>query len=63
MTVNAEGGWSANVYVPTGGGDVSLFYVTTVSGSAAKGLGVRGFNEANGRKAMAFSGIWRWTVV
>ncbi|KAK0461069.1 uncharacterized protein EV420DRAFT_1640569 [Desarmillaria tabescens] len=63
MQVNEEGGWSATVYIPRGGGELSLYYVTQCDGRDAKGLSVQAFNNANGRKAMSFGGMGRWTVV
>lgn len=63
MQANEEGGWSATVYIPRGGGELSLYYVTQCDCRDGKGLGVQGFNNANGRKAMAFGGMGRWTVV
>lgn len=63
MQVNEEGGWSATVYIPRGGGELSLYYVTQCDGRDGKGLSVQGFNNANGRKAMSFGGMGRWTVV
>lgn len=62
MELNAEGGWSANAYVPKGG-EVSLYSVTTVEGRDAKGIGMQAFKKALGRKAMTFGGLARWTVV
>lgn len=63
MELNAEGGWSANIYIPRGQGDISLYYVTQVNGQDAKGLGAQGFKNATGRKAMAFGGMARWTAI
>jgi len=62
MELNTEGGWSADVYVPKGG-EVSLYSVTTVDGRDAKGIGMQGFKQALGRKAMSFGGLARWTVL
>ncbi|KAK7053295.1 hypothetical protein VNI00_003921 [Paramarasmius palmivorus] len=63
MTVDPEtGGYTANVYIPRGEGEVSIFYVKEVRGRDAKGLGVDGFNAALGRAAMSFGGLCRWTV-
>ncbi|KAF5393431.1 hypothetical protein D9757_000618 [Collybiopsis confluens] len=63
LTFNVDsGGWSASVYIPSGG-DISLYYVTEVSGQDAKGLGVKGFNSSIGRKAMQFGGLCRWIAV
>jgi transglutaminase-like putative cysteine protease len=61
MEVNAEGGWSAAAFVPRGG-EVFLYYVSKVDGRDAKGLGVAGFRNADGRKAMSFGGCCQWTV-
>ncbi|KAF8070480.1 hypothetical protein FPV67DRAFT_1022355 [Lyophyllum atratum] len=63
LELNAEGGWSANVYVPRGADEVSLYYVTTISGQDAKGIGMRALKDALGRKAMTFGGLARWTVI
>lgn len=60
---NAEGGWSAEVYIPRGSGEVSLYSVTTVDGRDAMGLGIQTFKQALGRKRMSFGGLARWTVV
>jgi len=61
MELNAEGGWSANVYVPKGA-EVSLYSVTTVDGKDAKGIGMQAFKKALGYKAMTFGGLARWMV-
>lgn len=63
LELNAEGGWSAEVYIPRGSGDVSLYSVTTVDGRDAMGLGSQAFKRALGRKGMSFGGLARWTVV
>lgn len=63
LALNAEGGWSADVYIPRGAGEVSLYYVTTVNGIDAKGIGLQALKNALGRKAMTFGGLARWTVV
>ncbi|KAG5342685.1 hypothetical protein C0989_010653 [Termitomyces sp. Mn162] len=63
LEVVAEGGWGADVYIPRGSGEVSLFYVTTVNGQDAKGIGVRKLRSALGRTAMSFGGLAKWTVV
>jgi transglutaminase/protease-like cytokinesis protein 3 len=62
MDLNAEGGWSANIYIPKGG-EVSLYSVTTIDGRDAKGIGMQAFKKALGRKAMTFGGLARWTIV
>ncbi|KAF9071724.1 hypothetical protein BDP27DRAFT_1321803 [Rhodocollybia butyracea] len=64
MVLNPEsGGWSADIFVPAGGGDLSLFYVTKIGEDNAKGVGVKDYTRAVGRKGMAFGGLCRWTVV
>ncbi|KAF8910332.1 hypothetical protein CPB85DRAFT_1305497 [Mucidula mucida] len=63
LRVGEEGAWGASIYIPSGGGELSLYYVTSCGGQDAKGLGVAGFERANGRKAMSFGGMLRWTVV
>jgi hypothetical protein len=62
MDLNAEGGWSANIYIPKGG-EVSLYSVTTIDGRDAKGTSMQTFKKALGRKAMTFGGLARWTIV
>ncbi|KAK0461455.1 hypothetical protein IW261DRAFT_1632582 [Armillaria novae-zelandiae] len=57
MLANEEGGWSATVYIPRGGGELSLYYVTQCDGRDGKGLSVHAFNNANGRKS---HGFWRY---
>jgi hypothetical protein len=63
LELKAEGGWSAEVVVPKRGGELSLYFVSQVDGREAFGLGVQAFKAANGRKAMAFGGLCRWTIV
>lgn len=63
LELNTSGGWSADVYIPRGAGDVSLYYVTTVSGKDAKGIGMKALKSALGRKAMTFGGLAKWTVI
>ncbi|KAJ6625606.1 hypothetical protein B0H10DRAFT_1782610, partial [Mycena sp. CBHHK59/15] len=63
LVVNAEGGWSANIYLPRGAGDVSLNYVTKVDGKDGKGLTVQGFNSSIGRKSMAWGGMCKWSLI
>ncbi|KAG6911136.1 hypothetical protein DXG01_003876 [Tephrocybe rancida] len=63
LEVNPEGGWGADVFIPHGSGEVSLFYVTTVNGQDAKGIGMRTLKNALGRSAMSFGGLAKWTVV
>ncbi|KAG6869123.1 hypothetical protein C0993_001688 [Termitomyces sp. T159_Od127] len=63
LEVNAEGGWGADVYIPRGSGEVSLFYVITVNGQDAKGMGVSSFRKALGRSAMTFGGLAKWDVI
>ncbi|KAJ4467923.1 hypothetical protein C8J55DRAFT_438143, partial [Lentinula edodes] len=62
LVVNDSGGWSATVYVPAGGGEVSLFYVKEISGKDARGLTMKDYSAAVGRKAMQFGGLCRWTL-
>lgn len=59
---NAEGGWSLShrIYDQS---EVSLMFVATVDGQNAKGIGIRGFKHALGRKPMTFGGLARWTVI
>ncbi|CAK5265739.1 unnamed protein product [Mycena citricolor] len=64
LVPDAEGGWSASVYFPGGvTGDVQLNYVTSFDNRDAKGLSGRTFEKSLGRKAMAWSGLCKWTVV
>ncbi|KAL0575738.1 hypothetical protein V5O48_006225 [Marasmius crinis-equi] len=63
MRQNPEGGWSANLYIPRGGGEVSIFYLREVNGEDAKGLGADDFNAMLGRAAMSFGGLCKWTVI
>lgn len=62
MELNAQGGWSANVYVPKGG-EVTLYSVITADGRDARGIGMQAYKKAVGRKAMSFGGLAKWTVV
>jgi hypothetical protein len=59
---NAEGGWSLT-YRVADQTEVSLMYIATVEGQDAKGIGIRGFNNALDRKAMSFGGLAKWTIV
>lgn len=63
LTVDEYGGWSADVYVPQGRGEISLYYVTMFDNQDGKGLAVSAFQNGIGRKAMAFGGLARWTAV
>ncbi|KAG6841900.1 hypothetical protein C0991_005630 [Blastosporella zonata] len=63
LEVNSEGGWGADVYIPEGSSEVSLFYVTTVNNQDAKGIGIRALKNALGRAAMTFGGLAKWSVV
>ncbi|KAJ7096280.1 hypothetical protein C8R44DRAFT_812612 [Mycena epipterygia] len=63
MAVNEEGGWSANIYIPRGTGDVSLNYVTKIDGKDAKGVSVQTYKNAVGRKSMAWGGLCKWTLI
>ncbi|KAK7472810.1 hypothetical protein VKT23_000917 [Stygiomarasmius scandens] len=63
MTVNSEGGWSAQVYIPRGSGEVSLCYLTVLDGRDAKGFSIQTFGNSIGRKSMAWAGMCRWTVI
>ncbi|TFK44732.1 hypothetical protein BDQ12DRAFT_641641 [Crucibulum laeve] len=60
LYLNNEGGWSADVFIPAGA-EVALYFVTTVNGQDAKGLGAHGFNAVNGRSAMQFGGLLKWS--
>jgi transglutaminase-like putative cysteine protease len=62
LALDGEGGWSTQVDLPSGMGEISLFFVSQVNGADALGLGVRGFQQSLGRKAMAFGGLCQWTV-
>lgn len=59
---NAEGGWSLT-YRVVGETELSLMFIATVDGQDAKGIGIRGFNNALDRKSMSFGGLAKWTVV
>ncbi|KAJ7783219.1 hypothetical protein B0H16DRAFT_484580 [Mycena metata] len=64
LRVNAEGGWSANIYMPRGlAGDVSLNFVTSFDNRDAKGLSPEKFTSSIGRKAMAWQGMCKWRLV
>ncbi|KAJ7497334.1 hypothetical protein FB451DRAFT_1019071 [Mycena latifolia] len=64
LEVNAEGGWSANIYMPRGtSGAVSLNYVTIIDGRDAKGLSSQTFKNSIGRKSMAWGGMCKWTLI
>lgn len=58
---NVEGGWSL-VHRIYNENEVSLMFVSTIDGRDAKGVGMRGFKAAVGRKAMTFGGLARWKV-
>jgi len=59
---NAEGGWSLT-YLVMNETELSLMFITTIDGRNAKGVGLRGFENALDRKAMSFGGLAKWTVV
>lgn len=61
LEADESGGWSTTFYVPASG-DVSLFYVKTVDGREAFGLGGDGFRKAKGKKRMEFGGLARWSI-
>lgn len=63
LTPDDQGGWSAQVYIPKGGGEVSLYFVTQFDRRDAKGLAIQDFVRGIGRKAMSFGGLARWTLV
>ncbi|KAJ7132758.1 hypothetical protein C8R43DRAFT_895351 [Mycena crocata] len=63
LEVNAEGGWSAQIYMPRSRGDVSLNFVTKFDGRDAKGLSPEVFKNSIGRKSMAWQGLCKWTLV
>jgi transglutaminase-like putative cysteine protease len=64
LEVNAEGGWSANIYMPRGmAGDVSLNFVTKIDNRDAKGLSSQTFKNSIGRKSMAWQGLAKWQLV
>ncbi|KAF8973237.1 hypothetical protein BDZ97DRAFT_1648680, partial [Flammula alnicola] len=56
-----EGAWTTTVFTPRDG-NVTLYAVHTVNNKDAKGLGVAGFTQAKGRKAMSFKGLASWTI-
>jgi hypothetical protein len=58
---SVEGGWSL-VHRTYDENEVSLMFVATIDGQDAKGVGIRGFKAAVGRKAMSFGGLARWKV-
>ena len=59
---NAEGGWSLT-YLVMGKTELSLMFIATIDGRDAKGVGLRGFENALDRKAMSFGGLAKWTAV
>ncbi len=59
---NAEGGWSLTYKILDQLTEVSLLFVSTVDGQDAKGIGMRGFNNAVDRKPMTFGGLVKWRV-
>jgi len=59
---NAEGGWSLT-YSVMNDIELSLMFIATIDGRDAKGIGLRGFENALDRKAMSFGGLAKWTVV
>ncbi|KAE9411447.1 hypothetical protein BT96DRAFT_968889 [Gymnopus androsaceus JB14] len=63
LTLNAEGGWSATVYIPPETVDLLLLYIQTFDGEDAKGLSVKEYEAGIGRKAMSFGVLCKWTVV
>ncbi|KAJ6586963.1 hypothetical protein DFH09DRAFT_1142111 [Mycena vulgaris] len=63
LELNAEGGWSANIFIPRGTGDVSLNHVTKIDGRDAKGLSPQTFKNSIGRKSMAWGGMCKWTLI
>ncbi|KAF7361858.1 40s ribosomal protein s23 [Mycena venus] len=64
LEVNAEGGWSANIYMPRGlAGDVSLNFVTKFDNRDAKGLAPQTFRNSIGRKSMAWQGLAKWRLI
>ncbi|KAJ6499262.1 kyphoscoliosis peptidase [Mycena sanguinolenta] len=64
LLVSAEGGWSANIYMPRGlTGDVSLNFVTKFDNRDAKGLDPQIWKNSLGRKAMAWQFLAKWRMV
>ncbi|KAJ6593940.1 hypothetical protein B0H19DRAFT_921071 [Mycena capillaripes] len=64
LEVNAEGGWSANVYMPRGmAGDVSLNFVTKIDNRDVKGISPQTFKNSIGKKSMAWQGMVKWRLV
>lgn len=57
-----EGAWTGNIFTPRNG-KVTLYAVDRVGNSDGKGLGINGFVQAKGRKAMGFKGLAVWSVV
>lgn len=57
-----EGAWTGNIFTPRNG-KVTLYAVDRVGNSDGKGLGINGFVQAKGRKAMEFKGLAMWSVV
>ncbi|KAF7315626.1 TGc domain-containing protein [Mycena indigotica] len=64
LVAGAEGAWGASVYIPQGmKGDVSLNYITSFDNRDALGLSPQTFQSSIGRKAMAWQGLCKWTLV
>ncbi|KAG6820741.1 hypothetical protein H0H93_012387 [Arthromyces matolae] len=61
LQVNAEGGWSADVYIPKGHQEVTLLYLSELNGKDAQGISLSAYRNA--RAAMLFGGLAKWTVV
>ena len=57
-----EGAWTSNIFTPRNG-KVTLYAVDRVGNLDGKGLGINGFIQAKGRKAMGFKGLAMWSVV
>ncbi|KAF7321367.1 TGc domain-containing protein [Mycena kentingensis (nom. inval.)] len=64
LLVGSEGAWGASVYIPHGmRGDVSLNTLTSFDHRDAKGVSPQLFQSSIGRKAMAWQGLCKWTLV
>jgi len=63
LELNAEGGWSLTYKFSGQSTEVSLLFVSTLNGQDAKGISIRGFNNAVDRKPMTFGVLAKWAVV
>ena len=63
---DGAGHWAADVEtrrLGARGQTISLYTVESVGGESGRGLTVRGFREAKGRKGMGFGGVSAWELV